>query len=187
MSMAGQQIVSALAITVEEQPSDRIAGLFDAHHQRLYRLARRLTHSADDALDLVQETFLRAARSPRSVPVGADREEAWLVRVLINLRRDQWRKAAVRKRQNDLRPQFPVEPDHGSAVIARATIWRALDLLPPRRRAVVVMHELEGLAVRAIASQLGISPITVRWHLAAGRRDLARVLTRHGDAHEDPV
>ena len=186
MCMSGQPIVSALAIVVEERPSDRVAALFDAHHQRIYRLARRLTASADDALDLVQETFLRAARSPKSVPLGADREEAWLVRVLINLRRDQWRKAAVQKRNNEPGPD--AAPDHGPAVIARATIWRALDMLSPRRRAVVVMHELEGLAISAIASQLGISAITVRWHLSAGRRDLARVLTfRQGDAHDKRV
>jgi RNA polymerase sigma-70 factor (ECF subfamily) len=146
----------------------------------------------DDALDLVQETFLRAARAPRSVPFGPDREEAWLVRVLINLRRDQWRKAAVQKRHAERTPgpsaQCRAEADHGSAVIARATVGRALDMLPPRRRAVVVMHELEGLAISTIASQLGISAITVRWHLSVGRRDLIRVLTsRHGDAHESPV
>ena len=75
-------MVSTLAIAMAEQPVDRVAALFDAHHHRLYRLARRLTRSADEALDLVQETFLRAARAPRSVPLGADREEAWLVRVL---------------------------------------------------------------------------------------------------------
>ena len=56
-------------------------------------------------------------------------------------------------------------------------MWRALDTLAPRRRAVVVLHELDGLAVAAIASLLGISAITVRWHLAIGRRDLTRVLT----------
>ena len=186
--MDGEPIVTALAIAGDERPSDRIAALFDAHHQRLYRLARRLTASADDALDLVQETFLRSARAPASVPFGADREEAWLVRVLINLRRDQWRKAAVRKRYDQPRPGVPAERDHGPAVIARTTVWRALDALPPRRRAVIVMYELEGLPVAAIASQLGISSITVRWHLSAGRRDLARVLTaRHGDAHENAV
>ena len=184
--MNGEPIVSPLAIAVDERSSDRIGTLFDAHHQRLYRLARRLTPTADDALDLVQETFLRAARAPGSVPFGADREEAWLVRVLINVRRDQWRKAAVQKRHDDPHPPRESEPDHGSAVIARATIWRALDMLPPRRRAVLVMHELEGLAIPRIASQLGISAITVRWHLSVGRRDLTRVLTsRQGDAHED--
>jgi RNA polymerase sigma-70 factor (ECF subfamily) len=182
--MSGQPIVSRLPLAVQDAAPDRIAALFDAHHQRMYRLARRLTASADDALDLVQETFLRAARAPKSVPFGAAREEAWLVRVLVNLRRDQWRKAAVQRRHDAPRPD--AEPDHCSAVIARATVWRALDALPPRRRAVVVMHELEGLPIAAIASQLGISTITVRWHLSAGRRDLARVLgASHGDTHED--
>jgi RNA polymerase sigma factor (sigma-70 family) len=185
--MSGRSFVTSLPIAVDDRPADRVAALFDAHHQRIFRLARRLTASADDALDLVQDTFLRAARAPGSVPVGADREEAWLVRVLINLRRDQWRKAAVQRRHDGRTTLAPserqAEADHGSAVIARATIWRALDRLPPRRRAVVVMHELEGLAISVIASQLGISAITVRWHLSRGRRDLTSLLIpSHGDA-----
>ncbi len=181
--MSGQPIATTLVMSADDRPADRIAALFDTHHQRLYRLARRMTSSADDALDLVQETFLRVARTPKSIPFGPDREEAWLVRVLINLCRDQWRKAAVRKRHDHPRPQAPATPDHGPAVVARTTIWRALDTLSPRRRAVVVMHELEGLAISTIASQLGISVITVRWYLSAGRRDLTRALTApYGDA-----
>jgi RNA polymerase sigma-70 factor (ECF subfamily) len=184
--MSGEPIVSNLPIAAEHRPSDRIAALFDVHYQGIYRLARRLTSTTDDALDLVQETFLRAARAPKSIPFGADRERAWLVRVLVNLRRDQWRRAAVQKRHDASRPEVQSAPDHGPAVIAKTTVLRALDILPPRRRAVLVMHELDGLAVSTIASQLGISAITVRWHLTTGRRDLARVLTtRHGEAHED--
>jgi DNA-directed RNA polymerase specialized sigma24 family protein len=38
------------------------------------------------------------------------------------------------------------------------------------------MYELESLPIDAIASVLGISAITVRWHLAAGRRELVRTL-----------
>ena len=173
--MSGQPLVSSLAIR-EESAADRVAALFDAHYERIYRLARRLTPSADDALDLVQEAFLRVARAPTSVPRGFEREQAWLVRILINVQRDQWRKAAVRRRHDESRPPAATAPDHGPAVLARTDIWRALDVLPPRRRAVVVMHELEGLAVSAIAAQLGITGITVRWHLSAGRRDLARIL-----------
>jgi len=88
----------ALPIVVAGDPVERLASLFDVHHDRLYRLARRLAPSADDALDLVQETFLKAARFPKSIPIGARNEEAWLVRVLINIRRDQWRKTSVRDR-----------------------------------------------------------------------------------------
>jgi len=178
--MRGQPIAGALTASLTEEPSDRVAALFDFHYPRIYRLARRLTGSSDDALDLVQETFLRAAQSIASLPHGREREEAWLIRVLINLRRDEWRRAAVRRRHDALRIQPGLQPDHGSAAIARATIWRALQELPPRRRAVIVMHELEGLTVSTIALQLGISAITVRWHLSAGRRQLTRLLTPRG-------
>lgn len=84
--------------TMLAEQADRLSALFQAHSDRLYRLARRLVPAADDALDLVQETFLKASRSPESIPCGLKDEEAWLVRVLVNVRRDQWRKEAVRKR-----------------------------------------------------------------------------------------
>jgi RNA polymerase sigma-70 factor (ECF subfamily) len=185
--MNGLPMVSALPVALPGNPAERLAALFDAHHERLYRLARRLAPHADDALDLVQETFLKAARSPRAVPLGLTSEEAWLVRVLINIRRDQWRKTAVRKRHDsELGRSSSVENDQEAALLARATVWRALDRLTPRRRAIVVMHELEGLAIPAIATLLGISAITVRWHLSMGRRDMARVLRpQMGETNED--
>ena len=181
-------MADAFPVAIPGNPADRLTALFDAHHDRLYRLARRLAPSADDALDLVQETFLKAARSPASVPLGSTREEAWLVRVLVNIRRDQWRRTAVRKRHDrEVGPATDVDNGHEAALIARATVWRALDTLTPRRRAVVVMHELEGLTVSAIASLLGISAITVRWHLSIGRRDLARALrSQMGETNENP-
>jgi RNA polymerase sigma-70 factor (ECF subfamily) len=179
--MNGQLMMQALPMASASDPAGRLAALFDTHYSRLYRLARRLVPSSDDALDLVQETFLRAARSPKAVPVGARNEEAWLVRVLLNIRRDQWRHAAVRDRftrnANIGGGEFAgAGRDAEAAVIARATVWMALDLLPPRRRAVIIMHELEGLEFSSIASLLGVSSITVRWHLSRGRQELARVI-----------
>ena len=179
-------MASVLPVAFPGNPADRLSALFDAHHDRLYRLARRLAPNADDALDLVQETFLKAARSPTSVPLGLTNEEAWLVRVLINIRRDQWRKTAVRTRYDRDRGRTTrVDNDQEAVLIARATVWRALDTLAPRRRAIVVMRELEGLTMSAIASLLGISAITVRWHLSVGRRELARALRPHmGEPNE---
>lgn len=161
------------------QRDERLAALFDAHEERLYRLARRLTGSEDEANDLVQETFLRAAQSLGAVPPERRGEEAWLVRVLVNIRRDQWRRARVRTRSAALlrAPVTVGASDPESALIARRAVWAALDKLHPRRRAIVVMHELEGLGVDAIASLLGIAAVTVRWHLSMARRDLRRLLT----------
>jgi RNA polymerase sigma-70 factor (ECF subfamily) len=173
-------MAGALPLPSLDDAADRLASLFDAHHDRLYRLARRLAANGDDAHDLVQETFLRAARSPASVPLGNTCEEAWLVRVLINISRDQWRKTSVRRRHESvLIGPRAVSADQEAGLMARAVVWRALDTLTPRRRAVVVMHELEGQSAREIASLLGLAAVTVRWHLAMGRRDLARMLTPH--------
>ena len=139
----------AVAMPADECPPDaaeRITLLFDAHNQRLYRLARRLSRSAEDARDLVQETFLRAAQSAGSIPAGAPHEEAWLVRVLINICRDGWRRTAVRRRLEPLRLADTVtQSGHlEQTFIAQTTIWRALERLSPRRRAAVVLYELEG-------------------------------------------
>jgi RNA polymerase sigma-70 factor (ECF subfamily) len=179
--MNGEVAVVASSIDAPDDRGERLAALVDAHEDRLYRLARRLAASAADADDLVQDTFLRAATSMRSVPVGPVKEEAWLVRVLINVRRDQWRKAAVRARSAPtLRADAITSPSNAeSALIATQTVWAALDRLQPRRRAIVVLHELEGMTPAAIASLLGLSPLTVRWHLSMGRRDLKRVLAPH--------
>ena len=169
--------IAGLSLTrLEENAADRLARLFDAHHGRLYRLARRLSADSEEARDLVQETFLRAARRPASLPGGEPGGEAWLVRVLVNLCRDRFRRQAVRDHGRPLLPQAPAPPDPEASAVARATVTAALAGLPARRRAVVVLAELEGLSPAEIARLLGVAQVTVRWHLSAGRKQLARTL-----------
>ncbi len=140
-SMTGQAIaMSATADPPAADTAGRLGTLFDLHHQRLYRLARRLSRTAEDARDLVQETFLRAARHAASVPEGSGHEEAWLVRVLINVARDRWRQAAVRQRSAiAIGATASESADPESALLARSIIWQALQRLPPRRRAMLVL------------------------------------------------
>ena len=153
--------------------TDRLAGLFDAHQQRLFHLALRLCSDREEARDLVQETFLRAARQP-----GAVAGEPWLVRTLVNLCRDRYRRLAVRSRaREELTREGKQERVHPEETqVARATVKAALARLAPRRRAVLVLHELEGRPVRDVARLLGVTEVTVRWHLLAARRELAKVL-----------
>jgi RNA polymerase sigma factor (sigma-70 family) len=177
--MNGQAI--AMAAAVERPPDDdpalRVGALFDAHHQRLFRLARRMARTPEDAHDVVQETFLRVAKSPGLVPYGPSHEEAWLVRILVNICKDRWRHSAVRIRavaEGHVAPAGTVNPESG--MLAKAMVWQALEALPPRRRAVLVMYELEGATIPNIAKLLGVTPVTVRWHLSIGRREMARAL-----------
>jgi RNA polymerase sigma factor (sigma-70 family) len=75
------------------------------------------------------------------------------------------------------------EPGPDRSAIARDELRRlqaALDRLPPRTREVVVVRRIEGLARADIAQRLGITEVTVKWHLNEGLRVLADSL--YGEA-----
>jgi RNA polymerase sigma-70 factor (ECF subfamily) len=153
--------------------ADRLGTLFDAHRARLYGLALRMSKDPEEARDLLQETFLRAARRPASIPATDSAAEAWLVRVLVNLCKDRWRRHRVRREAGPA-PRWsldePADPE--ATAQARSAVRAALAQLRPKTRAVVVMREIEGLELPKIATLLGISEVTVRWHLATGRSRL---------------
>jgi RNA polymerase sigma factor (sigma-70 family) len=157
---------------VVEPPADEGCAaerLFDAHHERLFKLARRLSTDHDQASDLVQETFMRVVRSGSPLPADRDGQIAWLVTALVNLARDRGRRAAIRQRaQAGERRECTAGPE--AAYVARIAVQTALARLDARRRAVIVLHEIEGEPVARVATLLGISAITVRWHLGIARR-----------------
>ena len=161
----------------DDDPRDRLGRLFDRHHLRLYRFALRMTRGNDEALDLVQEAFVRAARDHRRLPDDDTRAGAWLVRVIVNLLHDRHRRARVREA---FRIAYVAPParDFAAAIDARSAVRAAIAQLPPRQRAIIVLYELEDLSVSEIASELGIASVTVRWHLSTARKRLAEWLTR---------
>ena len=166
----------SISTTATADRAQRIGELFDRHQLRLYRLALRMGAEADDAADLVQDAFLRLARARAPIPEG-EWGEAWLVRALVNLCRDRRRRRAVRTRAAQ-RADLP-EVRHGdsdSAAVTREAVGTALARLSPRRRAVVVLHEIEGHTLVEVARMLGIASVTARWHLSAARRDMQRLL-----------
>ena len=155
-----------------DDAADRLGRLFDAHQRRLFGLACRMTGDREDARDLVQETFVRAAGA-RAMPETGTGAEAWLVQVLVRLCHDRRRRVQVRERH-------AASERHGDPTRARSApdldVWRAVAALPARQRAVIVLHEVEGHEVAAVAALLGVSAVTVRWHLQAARRRLRAVL-----------
>ena len=162
-------------MAIESERADRLEELFEAHQGRLYALAVRMAVAGDDATDLVQETFLRAAGSRRSIPPG-DAAEHWLVRVLVNLCRDRYRRRRYRgQRRAELRPARETRSPE-DAVAARDAVHAALAQLAAKRRAVIVMRELEDRDTADIATLLGMCAVTVRWHLSQGRQQLRNVL-----------
>ena len=166
MTLAGDEAVT------ETSPNDRLAALYDRHHARLYRFALRLSRDDEEAKDLLQEAFIRAASA--RVPSDDASAGAWLVRVVLNLARDRWRRRRLRRAFAYL--TGPESHDPRPALDAAATVRAAIASLPPRQRAVVVLHHLEEESVADIAATLHLSRVTVRWHLAAARKRLQDIL-----------
>lgn len=165
----------------ENTPGVDLGALFDSHQAELFRLALRMSADRDEARDLVQESFLRAVRS-RKMPSGPEAARAWLFRVLINLCRDRRRRQIVRRRAVETGAVGPAEtPDDEHAAVARQTVRRALQTLPARQRAMVVLCELEGYSRAEVALALGVREVTVRWNLSRARKRLAAFIAAGGD------
>lgn len=183
------QAVKAAQSSTLPPPADRARGVaehFREHERFVWGLCYRLTGSAADADDLVQETFLRAMERP-----PARREDPWrpwLVCVAMNLGRDALRR---RKRRGYVGPWLPspieteVEPPSWEIEGEGGTERRydllesvsfafllALEALTPQQRAVLLLRDVFDYSVKETAAALGITEPNVKTTHHRARRAL---------------
>jgi RNA polymerase sigma factor (sigma-70 family) len=149
---------------------EALAPLMERHQRRLYRLALAYLRNADDALDVVQETFVRAY-----VNAGrwrADREvAAWLTRIAINQSIDRYRRERYRRRfVEPLQDETPMVAPAAHASPERAVGAREIDerigaavrALPEKQRAVFLLRHREEMPLEEIGRTLGLNLGTVK-------------------------
>jgi RNA polymerase sigma-70 factor (ECF subfamily) len=171
-----------------EQPSDRELAdlvvsegdeaafrvLYRRHSPAVYRFLLRLAGgNAVEAEDLLQETWLRAARGLGGF-AWKSAFRSWVTGIALN----QFRELA---RRNGRRIT-EVEGDWEAAVTAedsagRIDLERALELLPPGFRTVLVLHDVEGLTHEEIGERLGIGDGTSKSQLHRARKAMRRLLS----------
>src|SRR5690348_7718472 len=142
-----------------------------------YTLALRLTGDEDDARDVVQESYLRAYRGLKRFR-GDAQFTTWLYRITANCASNQPRRRARHRHEEldaDLGPV--VDAGHDPAALAdaadlRSRVEGALEELPPRLRAVVVLRDIYDMPHEAIAAELGISESAAKVRLHRARRKL---------------
>jgi RNA polymerase sigma factor (sigma-70 family) len=144
--------------------------LMERHQRRLYRLALAYLRNADDALDVVQETFVRAyLNAGRWRP---DREvAAWLTRIAINQSIDRYRRERYRRRfVEPLQDETPMVAPAAHASPERAVGAREIDervgaavlALPEKQRAVFLLRHREDMPLEEIGRTLGLNLGTVK-------------------------
>ena len=155
--------------------------LVQRYQRQGYKLAYRMLGNADDAGDLVQDTFLRAYGA-----LASFRQDAsfltWLYKIASNLCIDQMRS---RKSRGAL--SLDVELEEGREPMADRTqgpeettvrgavaniVQKEVMNLPERYRVVVVMRHLQGMSIEEIAEDLDLPSGTVKTHLFRAREML---------------
>jgi RNA polymerase sigma-70 factor (ECF subfamily) len=149
------------------------------HVDRLYRAARSLTGSREDAEDLVQETFARVLRKPRIL--RSEDDLGYLLRVLRNTFIST-RRTAARRPQTGAPPEALEFVEDPSAVqpearIEAAELYAAIGALPPDFRDAVVAIDVMGLSYREAATALRVREATITTRLHRGRQRIARSLS----------
>lgn len=165
------------------------------YESKIYRLARRMTPSDQDAEDVVQEAFVKAYRS-----LGEFREKSkfstWLYRIAVNLSLMKLR----RKRLEVISLDQKMSTDDGDMVIefedqspdplrrllekeSATVLDRAIDSLSPSYRAVFVLRHVEGFSTEETARILKTSVAAVKSRLHRARLALQEKLFEYMSNH----
>ena len=182
-----------LLLAVQAGDTNSFGALVARWERPLFHFVYRMISRTEDARDICQETFLRILKKNQRFKPGA-KFSTWMYQIALNLCRDQLRKkrrwsALVVEGGERIEAQSR-RPDgqKGTADPAEAAerrerceaVTRALTMIPPEQREVLILKEFEGMKFREIAEILGCPESTVKSRMYYGLNGLKSVLARQG-------
>lgn len=178
-----------LVLAAQRGDRDAFRTLFERYHRRAYALAFGVLRHADDALDVVQDAFIKAHKYLDKFE-GNSSFYTWLYRIVMNLAIDHMRKhrrlrpVELDEQTLDAAGDDPLLPrilggNPGRAMLdkeIRGRIDQALGELSDNHRAVLVMRELEGLSYEEMAQAMDCSKGTIMSRLFHARKNMQKRL-----------
>jgi len=167
--------------------------LFDKYHRRAFAVAMGVVKNQDDALDAVQEAFVKVHKNIHKFQ-GSSSFYTWLYRIVMNVSIDHVRRTSRRKSldfdERALHEESEVAGDGalvpsvtdanpGKAALRRelgGAIQAALQELPEHHRAVIVLREIEGMSYEEMAEALEVPKGTVMSRLFHARKKMQAAL-----------
>jgi RNA polymerase sigma factor (sigma-70 family) len=177
MAMAGVTPIPAahappVAASAAVDADTFVEAMYQEHAVGLVRLVRLFVDDRNAAEDLVQEAFIRLARSAHRIQ-DPRKAAAYLRSIVLNLARDNNRRGLV-----SLRHRLPLD-DRQASVEDTVTLAEehqqvidALRDLPHRQRDCLILRYYDELGIDDIAATLGISRNSAKTHLTRGMRAL---------------
>jgi RNA polymerase sigma-70 factor, ECF subfamily len=170
----------SLALAFQDGDPQAFAALVDAFQERFYRVAFRILGDTDEALDVVQDAFVKIHGAIGSWD-GQARFSSWAFRIVTNVAIDGLRRRGRERKACEARAQEQpdvVEDHAGEGIVAEeqtalvAQIKAAIDGLPPGQRAIVALRHYEGFSLKEIAEIRGCALGTVKSTLHQAFRNL---------------
>ena len=182
----GHRLLAAIAAaraqgdTITVDAEALVVRLFESEGRSLVRLARLFVDDRDAAEDIVQEAFLRLARSAGRID-AIDRAPAYLRSIVLNLARDHNRRGLVSLRHRAAAGRdIDVVVDAAGDELVRSEDHRrvlaAVRDLPTRQRDCITLRYFEECSIDQIAATLGVSVNSVKTHLRRAMAALDRDL-----------
>lgn len=154
---------------------DDISAVYEVYSDMLYRLSLSHLQNSEDAMDAVQDVFLKYTTFS---PVFEDdnHKKAWLIRTTVNRCHDMLRSKRIRTHASldDISHiEYPQEMQNDSE-----DVFYLLSLLPEKLKTVMILHYLEGFSVEETAQSLNLTVSAVKMRLKRGRETLQNLLER---------
>lgn len=176
LAAAGEVGDAALVQQSAAGSQDAFAALVARYQKRAFWIAFHVVGRIEEARDVTQEAFVRLHKSLESYD-PARSFYTWFYRIVMNLAIDQLRKqrGGAHASLDELSQPLPDEPDSGEGEAAvelqeqNELVWRVLDELDPKFKAVLVLRDIHGMSSREIAPMLRITHATARWRVHRAR------------------
>lgn len=174
---------------VKRREPEALEELFKRYQKRVYNIVYGMVGNENDAAELTQDVFVRVFDTIDRLRA----EEAfftWLRTLAVNLCRDFLRRrpksriesidAKITVDGEEIEREFADTSGDPAALLeskdTRDAVYGAIDSLPDDRRAIVMLHHVEGMDLQEIARTLGVPVGTVKSRLARAREHLRRRL-----------
>ena len=167
----------------QQGDQEALKEIYDKYHKKVYRIAYGEVRQREDALDIVQEVFIKLFRSIKNFQ-GRSYFYTYLYRMVMNTAIDHARKLG-KKFASSLDEEGSFEPSDGAEKGPERVflqkeleerVKRAMDKLPAEQKAALIFRDMEGLSYQEMAEAMGCSIGTVMSRLHYGRKKMQELL-----------
>ena len=178
----------------QQGDQEALKEIFDKYHKKVYRIAYGVVRQREEALDVVQEVFIKLFRSIKNFK-GRSHFYTYLYRMVMNTAIDHARKAGKQfmsslNEEGSFEPSDEVEKGPERILLQKELEERvklAMDKLPAEQKVALIFRDVEGLSYQEMAEAMGCSIGTVMSRLHYGRKRMQESLKDyvklHGQSH----